>query len=897
MPDFIAVAGRVLPLTAFAATLFLGGPPAEAAPPRPPPGVHNVSRAMDPFYSQMQDGQLVAFQVSEAAQGNVSLNGDGDTIDQVLEVYDGATGATTNLGLASGSTANAHRVAGRLVAMPVSEARQGNTDLNGDGDTADEVLEVYNAATGTTTNLGLAIASGGFGLSAGLVAFCASESDQGVDLNGDGDTSDGVPFIWHPGDAAPTSLGGPGSLGGVGFRATIPLAAGSLASFEAFEGPGDLNGDGDTNDTVLQVFEDGSTPVLENTGLDSAFTKLTPRLAVTDVSEADQGGTDLNGDGDTADLVLHVFEPGEGATNTHTAAASTFATSGNLVAWPVNESKQGHSDLDGDGDIDDQSSMFTFDAASNSTTNLHVGVFDSTLPKISGNVIAFPAAEAVKGPTDLNGDGDKTDFVLQLRNAATATTTNVGLASGGVFDLNGTRLAFAVSESQQGNTDLNGDGDKTDSVLHVRDLAAGTTTNLGLQVGFGPDLDGSLVAFTRPEQAGSDLNGDGDTSDQVPFIRDLAHGLNINVGLAAFGNHPVLLDGGLLTFSVNEGSQGGGSRNGDGDTLDSVLTTYDVSDPDDDGLGRSDEVALGTGTGNPDSDGDGLIDGAEVWRYETGPTDSDSDDDGLSDGAEINTHHTDPLDSDTDGDGLSDGAEVNTRHTDPLDTDTDDDGLQDGAEVNTHHTDPLDTDTDDDGLQDGAEVNTHHTNPLDPDTDHDFLNDGDELALGTSFFDQDSDDDGISDGAEVHAYHSDPLDPDTDGDSIVDGFDNCVTTSNSDQADADHDGLGDACDSETAQPSPPGTPTVTPPETTDLTGPHKVKAGKHAVFTFQADEPDSSFECALDKGGFLPCTSPRHISTRRLSLGKHHLQVRAIDTRGVLDPSPAQWSFRVVAKH
>lgn len=35
---------------------------------------------------------------------------------------------------------------------------------------------------------------------------------------------------------------------------------------------------------------------------------------------------------------------------------------------------------------------------------------------------------------------------------------------------------------------------------------------------------------------------------------------------------------------------------------------------------------------------------------------------------------------------------------------------------------------------------------------------------------------------------------DTDGDGIVDSSDNCPTIANADQADADHDGLGDACD-------------------------------------------------------------------------------------------------------
>jgi hypothetical protein len=45
----------------------------------------------------------------------------------------------------------------------------------------------------------------------------------------------------------------------------------------------------------------------------------------------------------------------------------------------------------------------------------------------------------------------------------------------------------------------------------------------------------------------------------------------------------------------------------------------------------------------------------------------DSDGDGLSDGAEVNVHGTDPEDPDTDGDGLGDGDEINGFGTDPLD--------------------------------------------------------------------------------------------------------------------------------------------------------------------------------------------------------------------------------------
>ena len=89
-------------------------------------------------------------------------------------------------------------------------------------------------------------------------------------------------------------------------------------------------------------------------------------------------------------------------------------------------------------------------------------------------------------------------------------------------------------------------------------------------------------------------------------------------------------------------------------------------------------------TSNPDSDGDGLSDSAEIQNFlnPLGPTDlyKDYDGDGLTNIEEIN-YGTYLGNLDFDGDGLSDGVEVKVFKTDPTKADTDGDGVSDGLEA------------------------------------------------------------------------------------------------------------------------------------------------------------------------------------------------------------------------
>ena len=67
-------------------------------------------------------------------------------------------------------------------------------------------------------------------------------------------------------------------------------------------------------------------------------------------------------------------------------------------------------------------------------------------------------------------------------------------------------------------------------------------------------------------------------------------------------------------------------------------------------------------------------------------------------------------------------------------------------------------------------------------------------------------------------------------------------------------------------------------------------------FSFDSIDMDgtgATFECKLDSAAFAPCSSPQSYSG--LSVGNHTFQVRAVDNAGGVDPTPARYTWAVVA--
>jgi hypothetical protein len=84
------------------------------------------------------------------------------------------------------------------------------------------------------------------------------------------------------------------------------------------------------------------------------------------------------------------------------------------------------------------------------------------------------------------------------------------------------------------------------------------------------------------------------------------------------------------------------------------------------------------------------------------------------------------------------------------------------------------------------------------------------------------------------------------------------------------------------------------PETFFRKRPKSRSRDRTPTFKFASSEAGSSFECKRDRGPFKPCSSPRTLG--RLKPGKHTFAVRATDSGGATDPTPAVDSFRVLKK-
>ncbi len=275
-----------------------------------------------------------------------------------------------------------------------------------------------------------------------------------------------------------------------------PETAGPSATAACMQANSDRNGDGDTDDRVVELYE-GST--VQSLHCAATQVALSPTRLAALVSEAEEGpsGTDWSGDGDATDRVLALYEPGDPAPSScagwsvTTLPGDELELSGDMVALLTSEADLGPAgtDLDGDGDAFDRV-LRLVDGATGSLVEIVDADAQPASPQaaedfvVGANLVAFRTSEAAQSSElppacSLNGDADCDDDVLQLYVLATGELLNTGQAvvpcplpecdPRKPYRVGADTVRFLTAESDQA-ADLNQDGDTSDLLVQVYNL-------------------------------------------------------------------------------------------------------------------------------------------------------------------------------------------------------------------------------------------------------------------------------------------------------------------------------------------------------------------------------------------------------------------------------------------
>lgn len=219
--------------------------------------------------------------------------------------------------------------------------------------------------------------------------------------------------------------------------------------------------------------------------------------------------------------------------------------------------------------------LAVYDTRDGSTRQL--GLRDSAPLLVRDEFVALRLAE--RNGLDLNLDGDDQDrMVFEVYDGRTRLlqNTTLVLASSAVSYAGGA-FGVSVSEADQGQGDLSGDGDEDDSAFYVYDPRRAFSINLGVTVPLAPAPptdERRFLLHVREEPGALDANLDGDLDDLVVQVFDALEGILVNTGLASQG--AAVLAGEWVGVSVSEPMQGSLDLNGDGELGGDIVHVHEL---------------------------------------------------------------------------------------------------------------------------------------------------------------------------------------------------------------------------------------------------------------------------------------------------------------------------------
>ncbi|MEM9799691.1 MAG: hypothetical protein AAGA20_05140 [Planctomycetota bacterium] len=432
---------------------------------------------------------------------------------------------------------------GDIVFLVADETVDG--DLNGDTDANDEtIFAVLDARSqmpeAVLSGLPMAAASTptAASVSSGndwLVAFLVDEDAQEANLNDpglfppnwqpsncmsldDNDEDDAVLHWFQLADlvagTAPVNTGLVGDDDGIAYALRNQFVG--VVSFEQDEGVSggcDLNGDGDKDDPIFRWIDasDPMNPILpvvaparllavddDLPGGSGGVVRMSNAWVLA-VDEAADGRSEYDDDSANDRVLIGVHRPEaqgqswrflHGTNNPGTPIGVTWMTEdrespGRFFAAATEDSlalgqnAPADGDFNGDGDGDDSLPTIPVildDGSPASNRLAFPGITIATSRTTSGlvvkeNVAVHRVSEADQGDTDLNGDGDTNDLVLQrfsLVGAFPATyigTSNAEATPAATFQSGNANFGAFVTDEFSANVDLNADGDQADAVI------------------------------------------------------------------------------------------------------------------------------------------------------------------------------------------------------------------------------------------------------------------------------------------------------------------------------------------------------------------------------------------------------------------------------------------------